>query len=204
MSIEMPFQMQPNIDKTRNVTEVTIPQIAYDVAKELEERMDWTEKRTYYTEEICNPKDVMEKYYDEMTSKMTANAETLLEEVGKILKEHGKSYDLSNFLIENHIYKCNGEKVETPFAWHQDDDGGIAGPVYTFLFYIRKDEGIEGGDLLTSRLSCDPSTYKNKEIDRIKVHSGLGLLMSGDTWHCPEDMVGEGERHLLVVQIKRV
>jgi hypothetical protein len=105
--------------------------------------------------------------------------------------------DATQGIVEFWRYSCDGKKpVKTPLALHQDDYGITKYKVYTVIFYIQKDDTIDGGNLI----------YIDDSKKRIEIptHTNKAIIMSGDTWHVPTSCSGSGLRDAIVVQIKRL
>lgn len=87
--------------------------------------------------------------------------------------------------------------------------------VSTHIFYLKKDQTLKGGDLLWCledpepvdpllRLGNSFGFFKPPEIHRIPIRNGMSVLMRGDLYHTPEDIIGgSGVREVIVVQFAR-
>ena len=109
------------------------------------------------------------------------------------------NYDKNIYAIEFHQRNSGFEKKPYElFAWHKDDYEVLGHPVYTILFYLRKDETIKGGNLQYFLKT------KNEKIRHIHiVNVGDILCFKGNISHYPEPTSGFGCRDLISVFIKR-
>jgi hypothetical protein len=102
-----------------------------------------------------------------------------------------------NVLIELYYSKCENEKVNNAFDYHEDDYGGINCKVNTCLIYF--DVNCDGGELIFH----GENPY---EIQRINVNSSLEtvkmVICKGDITYQDLDYKN-GHKHLLSFQIKR-
>lgn len=128
-------------------------------------------------------------------------------------------------LIESHRYTSH-ERCQIPsrpFAWHQDDFGGVDFNTYTILYYLHKSETFLGGnfscafrpgevELVTSdgagiTLSDDTITEGGEQFQvyHITTQSRRVVLMRGDLWHIPAPFQDacHGCRDSVVVQVAR-
>ena len=97
-------------------------------------------------------------------------------------------------MLECHQRNCGFEKKKhTAFKWHIDDNV-TSFPVYTVLFYLRKDITVIGGDL---EYKIDNTLYTHQ------VKSGDIVQLRGDLKHNPQSTSGFGCRDIIVVFIKR-
>ena len=159
---------------------------------------------------------------------ITTNLLALLSETQQLLNRHGYHCHRDRWFAETHYYRSTGQKLESPLAWHQDNNGGWPEKeVVTAIYYLKKDKEILGGNLLYSLENRDPDHWTGDfhplgsilpthmwgwpkqtptpkpKYPSVKVETGLTVLMRGDMWHRPEEMSGTGERKLLVIQLPR-
>jgi hypothetical protein len=106
------------------------------------------------------------------------------------------NYNRSNHCIEFHQRNCSNEKqVKAPFGWHQDDNGAVSYKTHSFLFYMRKDSTVRGGNL----------DYKiGNQIHTHIVEPQTILYFTGDLWHIPQQSEGFGCRDITVIFIPRI
>ena len=166
---------------------------------------------------------VSEQIWYQEPEKVTTNLTNLLTETHLLLNSNNYPCSKERWFVEIHRSLAKNEKVVTPLAWHQDDDGGWSEPeVVTLIYYLKKDPDLLGGNLLYSLTPDDPDTYlnpnlkvfqpslnSNKRVNTvdfpiIQVETGKTVMMRGDMWHCPENIQGIGERQLLLVQFPRL
>jgi hypothetical protein len=83
------------------------------------------------------------------------------------------------------------------FDLHFDDYGAVSYPVWTVIYYIRKDNGIKGGNF-----EYRPNFYKF-EIKKIKLNECSILIFPGNIYHSAEKMSGFGCRDLILIQFAR-
>jgi hypothetical protein len=100
-------------------------------------------------------------------------------------------------LIERWKYTCDGI-VEPPFGRHVDDYGGIQFKCMTAIYYLRKDDTIEGGGLTIYENADD------KVGTTLKTRAGMVMLMRGDVEHTAEKCKGRGIRDCIIVQLPRL
>jgi hypothetical protein len=101
--------------------------------------------------------------------------------------------DEYDWLIEFHHYKIH-DYYEPEFTRHMDDQSGISANVNTIIFYLNKDNTIQGGNLIVNDNGIDK---------KIKIKSGDMIIMRGDVYHEIEPMGGNGNRMSIVVQLQR-
>lgn len=106
------------------------------------------------------------------------------------LKEKGYQPSMENYVVEYHHWKIDSD-IEKPhsFGWHSDDDGHIDNSVAA-LFYLKKDPGLEGGNLVWGQ--------EEKDEKEIIIEDGSLILIEGNIEHIPQPMKGKGERKLIV------
>lgn len=117
----------------------------------------------------------------------------------KMIHDYDESIklDATQGIVEFWRYACDGKKVaKTPLALHRDDYGATKYKVYTVIFYVHKDETIEGGNLII--------VQDDKKRIEIPTHTNKVIIMSGDTLHVPTSCSGSGLRDAIVVQMKRL
>ena len=57
------------------------------------------------------------------------------------------NYGQNHYFIDFHQRNCFGDKKKDTFSWHKDDNSVGPFKTYSFIFYLRKDKTIVGGDL---------------------------------------------------------
>jgi len=120
----------------------------------------------------------------------------ILKKAFQILTNYGiTNFDKSEFHLECHQRNCGFEKQKHQWShWHTDDNGAVKYPVYTIIFYLRKDRTIKGGNL----------DYKiDKKVKTHIVESGDIVQFRGDLKHMPQSTDGFGCRDIVVLFIKR-
>ena len=106
-----------------------------------------------------------------------------------------KDYDSSKYYVEFQHRNCGFEKkCRRTFNWHNDNYNFGGYPVFTVIFYIRKDLGIKGGGL-------EYIIDSTKNIHSI--NEGNILCFDGRITHRPEICSGIGCRDSIVVFIKK-
>ena len=112
----------------------------------------------------------------------------------------------SDGMIELWSYCPNGKKLSSSLAIHEDDYGGLPYKVETCIFYLRKDEGINNGNLIylenTKIREFMCLTFKNNVERKLEVKKNMVVVMNGNLEHQPEEMSGWGLRNCIVVQFK--
>jgi hypothetical protein len=126
----------------------------------------------------------------------------------EILSSLGFYVDISKGMIEFWSYNVNGKKVNTPLDFHEDDYAVLGKQVDTVIFYTRKDNTLEGGDLEISEnikeyiLFGLINLYTTKKNKIIKITSNDILAFNGNLLHKPQDISGNGRRDCIVVQFE--
>lgn len=125
-----------------------------------------------------------------------------------------------NHLVECHRYVADDTRVSTPFALHEDDQGGVDFNTYTALYYLLRSEGIreEGGNFIFRVINTGDKPSETAPIDdithtkgegftwyKIPVKTGRIVLIRGDVEHTPEGITpgSSGCRDSVVVQLER-
>ena len=104
-------------------------------------------------------------------------------------------YEAKKYLIEFHQRNSGFEKKpHKTFDWHKDDFAATSWPVQTCIFYLRKDNTIDGGNL-EYKIGGEKYTHK--------VETGDLLQFQGDISHKPQSTSGFGCRDIIVVFVKR-
>jgi hypothetical protein len=121
----------------------------------------------------------------------------LLEESITLLKQHNFNFDTQDFALETHSYYVNNQEVDSPFALHQDDYGATRDKVVTIIWYLRKDDTINGGNLHYSSTDCNL-----KDTQLLNITNNMIVMFTGNLWHVPEICTGVGYRQLVSIQFK--
>ena len=121
----------------------------------------------------------------------------LLQESIRLLKQYKFEIDTHNFIIETHAYEVNNLDVDSPFGLHQDDFGVISEKVVTIIWYLRKDDTINGGDLHYSYTDCSI-----EKTNLLNITDNMTVMFTGNLWHMPQKCSGAGARQLVVIQFK--
>ncbi len=105
------------------------------------------------------------------------------------------NYNKNKYVVEFHQSNSGFEKKKYGyFAWHTDDYEVRGFPVYTILYYIRKDKTIKGGNL----------EYKIKSKKNIHIVNEKDILcFPGNIQHYPQPTSGFGCRDLIAFFIHR-
>ena len=113
----------------------------------------------------------------------------------------------SEGMMELWSYHPSGNKLSSWLTIHEDDYGGVNYKVETCIFYLRKDEIIEGGNLIylentspIKKFMC--FTINETDEKKLEVKENMIVIMNGDLQHKPEDMSGWGLRNCIVVQFR--
>ena len=94
--------------------------------------------------DLNNPYVSGQLWYKE-PEKVTPNLMRLLEHTSHLLNSYNLKCSSQRWFAEIHRSKANGNKVQTPLAWHQDDEGGWPEKhVVTAIYYLKKDPGLTG------------------------------------------------------------
>ena len=145
-----------------------------------------------FKEEILNFKH---KYVYKLED-IKENTKEMLDIAYNILKENGFKPNMEDFVIEYHHWKIDSLlEQKSGFGWHTDDDGHINNSV-AIMFYLQKDEGLEGGNL------CWNEEEKDEGRKEISIYPGKIIMMEGRVPHIPQPVSGKGERKLIVFFFK--
>ena len=123
--------------------------------------------------------------------------QTIINKSKEILeKSNYLNFNDSKYVIEFHQRNAGFEKNKYGyFDWHTDDYELRGFPVYTILYYIRKDKTIKGGDL----------EYKINSKKNIHIVNEKDILcFPGNISHYPQPTSGFGCRDLIAVFIKKI
>ena len=85
-------------------------------------------------------------------------------------------------------------KYNEDFTWHKDDKQIIGCPVYTVIFYLKKDNTVTGGNFAY--------VIDNKKHEH-EVKTKDIICFSGHIEHMPTALKGCGDRNSIVVFIER-
>jgi hypothetical protein len=123
--------------------------------------------------------------------------------VEPILKEYSEyAYNTLQkyFKIRNEIklfeiwnYKLDNIEIESPLAIHTDNDNGDN--IHTIILYTHKDSTIVDGNL-SIYANSNESTFKTV----VDTTENTIVCMSGNTYHKPNKMSGNGNRNCIVIQ----
>jgi hypothetical protein len=91
----------------------------------------------------------------------------------------------------------NKNKPIRKIPLHFDDYGAILHPVWSIIYYPRKDSGIKGGNF-----EYRPD-FELNETKQINLKSGSILIFPGNIYHSAERMYGFGCRDLILIQFPR-
>lgn len=121
-----------------------------------------------------------------------------MEKADLLLKEHNFLFDRDQYCVEYHKMSSDGkETIFPPFEWHIVDGGAVNYNTVAALFYVKKDETLEGGNLYWNLRECNDGN----EI-LIPIKTGSIVLIEGNVPHNPEPISGVGERELIVIFYK--
>ena len=193
----------PKLETTRTSKYIVKTNQITDTAQEVFKHLSSNDRSIpYHSEQL---------WYNDHTSKHLPIIRKLLDESAALIEPHFK-IDKQKWFVESHSYNATQQQgVTTPLAWHQDDYGGWPEQVCTVLWYLRKDSTLIGGNFCIC--DSDPENYdvfsrksiqQTKDIITIPINNHTVIIMSGDIWHCPENLQGTGSRDLVVVQFKQL
>jgi hypothetical protein len=144
--------------------------------------------------------EVFDDYYKENKSKYISisrkdcNKEAikeLIKDTVKIVNNNHFKINPSNYHIEFHKYIVN-DKTKPFFDFHEDDGGAVYYNTITCIYYLEKDNTIEGGDL------------EFKKYNIIKIESNMLVIFNGNLTHRATIMNGNGIRKSIVIQFERL
>lgn len=98
--------------------------------------------------------------------------------------------------IEFHNYYSDGQKIQSNFYRHCDDEGWISECV-TLIYYLEKSPTLDGGNLFL---------YPNKDDTNpiiCEIQTGKMLMIHGSVYHEIENLTGTGNRRCIVIQLRR-
>ncbi len=151
-------------------------------------------------DDYSNLNEVFDDYYKENKSKYISisqkdfNKEAikeLIQDTVKIVNNNHFKIDPLEYHIEFHKYIVNG-KTKPFFDFHEDDGGAVIYNTVTCIYYLEKDNTIEGGDL----------EFKKYYI--IKIESNMLVIFNGNLTHRATMMNGYGTRKCIVIQFQRL
>ena len=107
-------------------------------------------------------------------------------------------FNKNKFVIDFHQVNSTEIKKEKYnwSVWHEDDFQVTNYPVWTIIYYIRKDKGIRGGNILFSDI-------KNNKINNITLEEGDILVYKGNIFHKPKEIWGIGYTDTIKCFIER-
>lgn len=92
----------------------------------------------------------------------------------------------------------NSKKIKTSIAIHRDFDS-IGKPLHTCIFYLAKDCSLIGGNLGIYKLKNYLFFKKFKKIKTIEIKNGSIVVFDSNTYHCPQNCGGNGQRNMIIV-----
>jgi len=99
------------------------------------------------------------------------------------------------YLLEGHLYTLSfGDRPVDTFCDHEDDQAAISFNCETIIFYLRKDENVDGGNF--------EYIDNNGVRQTIPVYDGQMIMMGGNVMHRPQPCYGEGHRISIVIQLE--
>jgi len=117
----------------------------------------------------------------------------LIQNTQNIASSHNFNIDPNNYYVEFHKYFVNGKTI--PFTdFHEDDYGAVSYNTVTCIYYLIKNDTIEGGDL----------EFKNKDKGIIKIDPNMLVIFNGNLVHRVTKMNGSGIRKCIVIQFRRL
>ncbi len=139
--------------------------------------------------------------------KINIEFECILKEAYHLLRSYGFNVNRNVGLIELWKYTSNGQKVCVPLAMHTDDGGAVNYAVETCIFYVDKDDCLDGGGLyyvenIKKNKVLGVVSYYETQKKYLDVHSHMVVLMSGNLEHRPKSICGLGSRKCIVVQFR--
>jgi hypothetical protein len=114
----------------------------------------------------------------------------------------------SECMIEFWSYNTNGGRVTTTLDFHEDDYGVLNDRVDTVIFYTRKDDTLQGGNLKIEekvkqyKILFGLGKFHNIQQKIIEIKANDIVVFNGNLVHQPEDVTGNGQRDCIVVQFK--
>ena len=112
-------------------------------------------------------------------------------------------YEADKYLVEFHQRNCFGiekRRSRVGFNWHTDDSlVSMFDPVYTILFYIRKDSTVTGGNFM---YALKTGFFKNYD-STLEINEGDIVLFNGSMTHRGQPANGFGCRDVISVFINR-
>lgn len=146
------------------------------------------------------------KYY--YNSKKPINGIEKHHEIAQIAKSVLDANGLNNYvdnkyLVEFHQRNCFGyekRRSQVGFNWHNDDSlVSMFDPVYTILFYLRKDSTVSGGNF---RYAAKMGWFKNYNYT-LDINEGDVVVFNGCMTHRGQPANGFGCRDVISVFVNR-
>jgi hypothetical protein len=140
-------------------------------------------------------------------NKINIEFECVLREAFYLLSSNGFRVDMNDGLIELWKYTSNGTKVCVPLGIHCDDYGALNYAVETCIFYLDKNDCIDGGGLYYMENTKENKllglfSYYDTEKKYLDVSSNMVVLLAGNLEHRPKSIIGLGSRKCIVVQFR--
>ncbi len=169
--------------------------VLYDDYSNLEQLFDeiYTEKKSkciYVSRSNSNK----QKYNKIVSTQSYQNIQQLIINTQQILSDTHFTINPSRYYLEFQKYFVNG-KTKPFFDFHQDDHGIVSYNTVTCIYYLTKDNTIEGGDL----------EFKDKIVEKvIEVKQNMLVIFNGNLQHRATPMDGTGVRKSIVIQFQRL
>jgi hypothetical protein len=132
-----------------------------------------------------------ERYNKIVNVNYKENLKDLIQNTKDIVSSHNFKINPSTYYVEFHKYVING-KTKSFFDFHKDDYGAVSFKTVTCIYYLTKNDTIEGGDL----------EIKNQTI--INIEPNMLVIFNGNLTHRVTKMNGNGIRKSIVIQFQRL
>lgn len=174
------------------INNITMISVFYDNYSNLNELFDeiYKEKKSNYIY-VSHSDSYKEKYSKIVSTPNQEKIRKLILNTKKIVSNTHFNINPSTYYVEFHKYFVNG-KTKPFFGFHQDDGGAVSYKTVTCIYYLTKDNTIEGGDL----------EFQNKKV--IDVNSNMLVIFNGNLNYRETPMDGNGIRKSIVIQFQRI
>lgn len=140
---------------------------------------------------VSNSNSHKQKYNKIVSTNSYENIQQLIINTQKIVSDNHFNINPSRYYVEFHKYFVNG-KTKPFFGFHQDDGGAVPYKTVTCIYYLTKNDTIEGGDL----------EFKNKKV--IDIKQNMLVIFNGNLKYRETPMDGNGILKSIVIQFERL
>jgi adenylate kinase family enzyme len=171
---------------------MSIISVFYDDYSNLNELFDeiYKSKKSDYI--YVSHSDLYKEKYSKIVSPQNQEKiRKLILDTKKIINDTSFAINPARYYVEFHKYFVNG-KTKPFFGFHQDDGGAVPYKTVTCIYYLTKNDTIEGGDL----------EFKNKKV--IDIKQNMLVIFNGNLKYRETPMDGNGILKSIVIQFERL